>query len=288
MSSSSTSTPSQTCIAQSVILYGGISILIIGVIGGCLNMIVFLSLRTFRQNSCAFYLTIMSLVNIGQLLTGLLSRITMTGFSIDWTQFSLIYCKIRFFTFQTCSLLSFTCMCLATIDQYFATCFRPRWQHFSNITLSHRLMIGFTFMWIIHGVPYLIFCDHVKPPNSDTNYCTITNSIYLEYHTYVFACVLTGFLPILITIIFGSLAYYNVRHIAYRTVPLVRRELDKQMTVMVLITVVLAFFTVIPFATANSLPVDVILIPNADNVLQVQLTGSIILCLYYIFFAVIN
>ncbi|UJR38063.1 hypothetical protein I4U23_030744 [Adineta vaga] len=53
----------------------GIPFLIAGLLGACLNIIVFLSLKTFRQSSCAFFLTIMSFVNIGQLLTGLLSRI---------------------------------------------------------------------------------------------------------------------------------------------------------------------------------------------------------------------
>ena len=32
-------------------------------------------LKIDRENSCAFYLTIMSIVNVGQLLTGLFSRI---------------------------------------------------------------------------------------------------------------------------------------------------------------------------------------------------------------------
>ena len=75
--------------------------LIAGVIGGFFNIIVFLSLQTFRQSSCAFYLTIMSIVNIGQLFTGLLSRIMISGFDIDWTVTSLFYCKFRYYCFQT-------------------------------------------------------------------------------------------------------------------------------------------------------------------------------------------
>ncbi len=74
---------------QQVIIYSGISVLIVGLIGNCLNLIVFLSLKTFRQNSCVFYLTMMSIVNIGQLITGLLTRIMISGVDIDWTQSSL-------------------------------------------------------------------------------------------------------------------------------------------------------------------------------------------------------
>ena len=55
---------------QQLVLYGVIPIFSLGVIGGCLNVIIFLSLKTFRQNSCAFYLIVMSFVNIGQLFSG--------------------------------------------------------------------------------------------------------------------------------------------------------------------------------------------------------------------------
>jgi len=61
-------------------------------------MIIFLSLRIFRENSCAFYLTVMSLLNIGELITGYLPRINASGFDIDWTQISLFYCKFRWFS----------------------------------------------------------------------------------------------------------------------------------------------------------------------------------------------
>jgi hypothetical protein len=286
--SSSAITASRIFAAQEVLLYGGISVLIIGLIGGILNIIVFLSLKTFRQNSCAFYLTIMSIVNIGQLLTGLLSRITMSGFAIDWTQSSLFYCKFRYFVFQACTLLSFTCICLATIDQYFATCTRPRWQQWSNIKLSHRLILLSIIFWILHGIPYLIFYNHVKLPDSGILFCTSTNYIFLQYHTYVFLLILSGILPVLITFFFGLLAYYNVRNIAYRTVPLVRRELDKQMTVMVLVHVVLNFFTIVPFIILNTLAFNTNITNNPIIVARVQLAGSISVCLYYSFFAVSN
>ena len=133
----STSNISILCItAQQVTIYMGIPIFIAGIIGEILSFIVFLSLKTFRQSSCAFYLTVMSFVNIGHLFTGLLPRIMINGFNIDWTQISLFYCKFRIYILQLCTLISFTCMCLATIDQFFATCSNPRWQQWSNIKFA--------------------------------------------------------------------------------------------------------------------------------------------------------
>jgi len=64
-------------ISHRVTIYFGIPIFILCVIGEFLNIIVFLSLKTFRQNSCAFYLTIMAMISIGYLFTDLLKFIMM-------------------------------------------------------------------------------------------------------------------------------------------------------------------------------------------------------------------
>lgn len=113
-------------IAKQAAIFLGIPILIGGVLGNLLNAIVFLSLKTFRQNSCAFYLTIMSITNIGQLYFGFFSRIMISGFAIDWTQSSEVFCKLRIYIIQICALTSLVCYCMATIDQYFATSSHPR------------------------------------------------------------------------------------------------------------------------------------------------------------------
>ena len=94
-------------IGQQITIYVGILTIIAGVVGGCLIIIVFLSLRTFRQSSCAFYLTIMSIVNIGQLFTGLLTRIMISGFDIDWTQIHYFIVNFDYIAFQICALMSY-------------------------------------------------------------------------------------------------------------------------------------------------------------------------------------
>ena len=118
---STTIIPSLNFMGSQITIYLGTLSFIAGVIGGFLIIIVFLSLRTFRQSSCAFYLTVMSIANIGQMLTSVLSRIVIIGFGIDWSLSSVFYCKFRLYCYQVCALTSMTCFCLATIDQYFST-----------------------------------------------------------------------------------------------------------------------------------------------------------------------
>ncbi|CAF1423290.1 unnamed protein product [Rotaria sordida] len=223
---------SLTIASQQINIYVGTFILIIGMIGEILNIIVFLSLQTFRQNSCAFYLIFMSFFNIGQLIFSLFPRIMTSGFVIDWTQTSLFYCKFKGYILQICSLTSFTCICLATIDQFMATCFNPRWQQWNNIKLARSLCIITASFWILHGIPYLVFYNIIEMPKTGQLTCTITNAIFQQYFIYFYVLILGLVLPISITVIFGLLAYRNIQQMAYRTIPLVRRELDKQLTVM--------------------------------------------------------
>jgi hypothetical protein len=271
--------------SQQVYIYLGIPILILGLIGDCLNIIVFLSLKIFRQSSCAFYLTIMSIVNIGQLITGLLSRIMISGFDIDWTETSLFYCKSRTYFFQTTSLVSLACICLATIDQYFATCTRPRWQQWSNIKTACRVLAIIIFLLLIEQTPCLIYSDHIPSLTPGSIICTITNSIVIQYNVYVNYLILGSIIPYVITFSFGIMAYRNVQQLAHRTIPLVRRELDKQLTVMVLVQVIYNFFSLLP----NFIVYIIDAYGNIqDPVIQARLNLAycLTLCLYYSYFGV--
>lgn len=273
-------------IASYLSIYVGIPILVSGVIGNFLNIIVFLSLRTFRKSSCVFYLTIMSAVNISQLITGLLARIMITGFGIDWTLSSLFFCKLRYFLFPASSLISFTCILLATIDQYMATCSRSRWQNLCNIKLAQRLSLFFVIVWLLHGIPYLILFDHVVSPDTGTVTCVATNTFFTQYRTYGVSLIMTGFLPVVLTTIFGILAYYNVRTINYRTVPLVRRELDKQLTVMVLTQVMVNFLTALPFSTMTAVLLNPQFMQDPTTAVILRFTMTIAILINYIYFAV--
>lgn len=235
-------------ISQQITIYLDSFILITGFFGGVLNLTIFLSLQTFRQNSCAFYLTAMSGFNIAHLSTSLLSHILINGFGIDWTATSLVYCKIRYYTIQLWLLSSFSCMCLATIDQFLATCSNPFWHRWSNIKLARYAVVGFFFIWLIHGIPIAIYYRLIELPFGNNPYfCSATNINFGKYITFGYIFVFMGALPLTIMIIFGLLAYNNVQNLAYRTVPLVRRELDKQLTQMVLVQVIYNAFALAPF-----------------------------------------
>jgi len=274
-------------VSKQITIYFGSSILILGIIGGLLNLLVFLSLKTFRESSCAFYLTIMAIVDIGQLLTGLLTRITITGFDNDITLSSLFYCKFRAYFYQFFSGTSISCMCAAAINQYLCTCSNPRWQQWSKIKINYGAAIGIIIFCFLHGIPYLIFYNLSISTTGQVS-CIITNPIYAQYRTYVILVGLVGFLPIIITIIFGSMAFYNVQQLTYYTVPLVRRELDKQLTSMILIQVLINLFLLSPVVIISVLLLNLDLFRDLNVKAQIQFSFNIAIILYYIHLCVSN
>lgn len=275
-------------IGKQIIIYCGTPIFIAGIIGVLLNTVVFLSLRTFRQNSCAFYLTIMSIANIGPIFLGLLSRIMIALLGFDGTERSLFYCKARLYIVHVCIGTSLTCMCLSTIDQYLATCSRPHWQHFCHIKQARRIIFCSTIFWSLHGIPYLVFLIHVKSSMTNIVSCTTTNYIFGQYRIYVVLLVLIGYLPAAIAVFFGSMAYYNVRHIAHRTIPIVRHELDKQLTTMVLVQIIVNIPALVSYTTVSAVTTNPNLFSDSVSQAGVQFALNICHTFYYVTFSVRN
>ncbi|CAF0834818.1 unnamed protein product [Adineta steineri] len=272
-------------VSKQITIYLGSFTLIAGVIGGLLNIVVFLSLRTFRESSAAFYLTVMSIVNVGQLLTGLLSRIMSSGFDIDWTLTSLFYCKFRSYCFNVCASTSMTCVCLAIIDQYLATSSRVQWRQWCNIKVARRLVLLFVLIWIIQGIPYIIYYDQIISTTTGQVTCINTNDVLQQYNIYGNLLVFQKLLPICITFVFGLLAYHNVQQLGYRTIPLVRRELDKQLTVMILVLIVFAFFTNIPYTVIYIVSTTAQFTQDPVLSAQIQFASLVTTYLVYIYFA---
>jgi len=275
-----------TNISQHITIYVGAVILFAGIIGGLLNITVFFILRTFRENSSGFYLTVMSFINIGNLMTGLLSRILISGFGINWTLISPFYCKFRWYCLQLFVLTSFTCTCLVAIDQYMAISVHLQWRQWNNIKIARRLMTILIVIWLLHGIPYLIYFNLILSSSTNQITCDSLNPIFQQYHTYGYLITLSGVVPIIITTIFGLLAHHNIRNLAHRTIPLVQRQLDKQLTRMVLTQLVYNFIFTLPYTTLTIIMTS--LPTGTDPILAASLNFAYVMAilLYYLSFAV--
>jgi hypothetical protein len=144
-------------IAGQVNIYVGTLLFVVGVVGGVLNIIVLISLKTFRSSSCAFYLMMMSFLNLGQLSFGLFSRVFINIWKIDWTESSFTFCKFRMFFLVVCTTNSMLCLLLATLDQYLSTASRPRRNEMKFARLFSVLSLIFS---LGTSAPCLIFHTH--------------------------------------------------------------------------------------------------------------------------------
>ncbi|CAF0914743.1 unnamed protein product [Rotaria sp. Silwood1] len=253
-------------------------ILFAGIFGHVIDILVFTSSKSFRKKQSAFYLTAESIVNCVHLLISFTSRIAINGFDNDLTQTSLVWCKLRQLFATTCTLLSLTIVCFAAIDQYLSTSYNPYLKQLSTLNLAHYLTYSAIIVWILHGIPFLVLME-IRP----TYGCSSYNNGFNTYITYVYYLILTGFLPIVITSTFATLAYTNVRRIVRSQMPIIRRRLDRQLTAMILVRVAFLVAITLPYVIDRIYTIQVQIDQN-DSIQKaiIQLVGAIAYSLFYL------
>jgi hypothetical protein len=234
---SSLSTPTTLIyITEQINIYCGLFILISGVIGGLLNIIIFTSLKTFRNTSCAFYLAMNSIVNLGELVISLLVRILADGFNTDPTGISW-FCKLRVYFAILCTLLSLTSLCLAAVDQFLSM---TKFRHWCKLQIAQRHIFIASILWCGYCISILVF------EQSTDGVCTINNTIYANYMSYFHYPVLSGCLPLTIMIVFSLLAFFIFRTTASRQMNAIRLSRDRQLSAMTLIQVISVVIASVP------------------------------------------
>ncbi len=242
-----TSIPSYNYLIQQITFYYGIPVFCFGIIGTLLNILVFLTWKISQEKSCVFYLIVMSILDLSRFCTNISLNILSWGYNIDLSIYSLFICKIRVFIYTIFSLSSITCLCLAIIDQYFSTCSRPFWRRFCHIKIACHLTGIILIIYTIHAIPYFIYYNHIHSPSTNQTICQITNTKFIQYHTYGYFLILTNILPIL-TAICGWIAYRSTKRLPCNEVPIFRYELDKELTTMILVQILVYLCTFLPYS----------------------------------------
>jgi hypothetical protein len=239
MSSSSTATEFLDYAVQYT-LYTGYILFAFGIIGNAINILVFTQLKLFRNNRCAFYLTIESISSCLYQSIVFITIIFTSIYGDDGTGHFLVWCRLKYILGQTAVLIVFSMICCAAADQFFSTNYRLHLRECFTLKVARCFTFTFVCIWMIHSIIFGLFSG-IQPSVG----CVISNQIYLQYATFFLYPVLFGLLPIVIASFFSLLAFQNVRRIVRRQLPILRRRLDRQMTAMVLIRVV--FFVCFAF-----------------------------------------
>lgn len=222
--------------------YFTLTIFILGLIGNTINLCVFTRLKLFRGNQSVFYLIVESVVDILQLSILFVIYLLTMLLGYDPTTVSLVWCKFKNILPQFFRLMSTSMVCLSAFDQYLSTNPRLYFRQMSSLNLAHQLTIGAAICWMLHSIPYAVF---YRISSSST--CVNGNSDLIRYYSFFYYPVLHGFFPILISCIFSLLAYRNVRNLIRRQIPVVRRRLDRQLTAMIFVRVIVFVILLLPY-----------------------------------------
>ncbi|CAF1195605.1 unnamed protein product [Adineta steineri] len=224
-------------------IYVGSAILIAGILGNGINIFIFSSVRTYRNTPSTFYFLVGSIHNLLYLAINLTFRIVSVGSGFDLTRTSLAWCRARSFFLSTISVISFTCSCLATIDQFLATSQSAHLRRYSKIELAYRIVLVAMVVWYLQGVPWILY-QNISPIS---NTCVRTNAIYAIYVS-VYLLLVLCVIPVVVMIGFGFLTYRNIR----LTIALAELRADRQLAKMTLIQVVLVIISIIPYGINNA------------------------------------
>ncbi|CAF3598584.1 unnamed protein product [Rotaria socialis] len=138
---------------------------------------------------------------------------------------------------------------------------------------------------IIEQSPCLFVYNHVKISTINIVTCTILNESFIRFNTSFDYLIVGNFFPYSIAFTFGLMAYRNMQELSYRTAPLVRPELDKQLPVMVLIQVICTVFSIFPSLVAYLIFVYGS-IQDLVIVARLRIAYVVMTCFYYSYFAV--
>jgi hypothetical protein len=233
---------SLTYVIQQLNIYGGSAFLFLGIVGNGMNIFIFSIVRNYRRTPCTFYFLIGAIHNIIYIIINLSNRILASASNINLSRDSILWCKLQAYTIAYFGLTSFTCSCLATIDQFFVTSRNVNLRRFSNIQLAYRLVIITMIIWCLHGIPAAVYF-YVSPV---TNQCSPYNPTYATYSGIYILIFLCG-IPVFIMILFGSLTYRNMHLTRFLT----EQRADRQLVRMILIQVFLVIISMIPYGCIN-------------------------------------
>ena len=232
-------------IAAQFVTYSGLICFIVGFVSNLLNFLVFQSLTLFRRNPSAFYLSVESIFNCLVLVIFYVPGIVENISQYDPWSSSIVFCKIVGALNPTFLMLSLTTVCFSSMDQYFSTNHRAWLRRISTVRLGQYLTLINVIIWTAHAVPFVVY-QEIDPLAG----CQLNKKSLQIYYSIGYLLLLNGVIPLLVSGSFSVLAFYSVRHLIRRQLPIVRRRLDRQLTAMVLTRVAFLFIVSIPFGVS--------------------------------------
>ena len=205
-------------ISEQYTKYVGSFLYIMCLCGSLMNILTFLQ-RTYNRRACSLYLLVSSTCDFIHLNIGLLTTIVQYSFHYNLTINSITYYRIKNYLVYVFMIISATLTTLAGIDRYMLSSEKSARWNYSRRSVGIRNIKLTIFFWIVMSIP-VIFCSEHSYHSFEINQITCSNlcqSVLCILVRIIYICLLNGFVPPLIMMIFGLLTCNNARRLYQRS-----------------------------------------------------------------------
>ncbi|CAF1255914.1 unnamed protein product [Adineta ricciae] len=213
-----------------------LALIAIGTIGNVLNIIVFLRHKTLRQMSnCAFLITFF-VSNLISLWASRFQRAVLAITGVDLLVGSIFYCKFRWLFGRWSYNMSFTCICLSSVDRFLNTSRSECCQRLITFKRAVVITIVISLEYLIIFMPDAIYYSGYQ--------CTASSSDRAMYQQFIvyYNLIMTNSIPPVTLGIFCLLTWYNLLFIKRRK----SNRLFNQLNRMMMAEFSVVFFSSIP------------------------------------------
>ncbi|CAF1295322.1 unnamed protein product [Rotaria sordida] len=221
---------------------GGSIILILGNLGGILNLCVFTQ-KSLRQKPGSIYFIAFCISNFLVLWFGLFPFTFSYIFNIDLSISHLIYCRFRTYTLNVSIILPESYLILGSIDRILITSRNALIRQRSTYHLAFLSISIITMIWLLFYIP-IWFYTEIQSPVPGVKICFFNPGFYALFMSYS-TMLIVGILPPLLMTIFGFITWKNLQRIRiypitsdHNTTNLSSR--DHQLTRMLLLEICIA------------------------------------------------
>jgi hypothetical protein len=231
-----------TTIQNVLTLYGNPIVLTLGNIGNVFIVIIF---SRQHKSACAIYLISSGVMNSVYLTFSGISSILIFYYP-DRTMRIMAFCKMYAFTVNIIGQIPKSMVIFACIDRFLITSDRARFRAFSTPERAKYFIFFSIIFWVLLAIPALLMTSIV-------NGQCISSGVFSVIYS-VDSILFIGFIPTIISAIFGYSTYRNMRQLKNRIQPVAQNTINANVTIQRrdhdLLIIVIAEIFVYVFTTA--------------------------------------
>jgi hypothetical protein len=208
-----------TTIENVLTLYGNPIFLTLGNIGNIFIVIIF---SRQHQSACAIYLTSSGIMNSLYLTFGGISSMVIFYYP-DRTMRIMAFCKIYAFIVNIIGQIPKSMIIFACIDRFLITSNRAGFRAFSTPKRAKYFIFFSIIFWVVLAIPAPLMTSVV-------NGQCISSGVFSVIYS-VDSILFIGFIPTIVSAIFGYLTYRNMRQLKNRIQPVAQNTINTNVTI---------------------------------------------------------